>query len=192
MDIDRCPPGGAQGVVTLAALTGRPVVPLDPTYGTEGPRRLAVIDEAWCIGCTLCIQACPTDAIAGAPKAMHTVINERCTGCELCLSVCPVDCIAMVNVGGERTGWAAWSVEQAEQARTWYRTRVERLARTQQAKIAQRAADAQTVLADLPARSTITDDAQLARKRRLIESALAHAKARLLATAVAGREDQAE
>lgn len=97
-EINRCPPGGAQGVVRLSRLTGREVRPLDSSCGHEGPRALAIIDEAWCIGCTLCIKACPTDAIVGANKLMHTVMESHCTGCELCVPVCPVDCIAMVPV----------------------------------------------------------------------------------------------
>ncbi len=101
-DINRCPPGGAQGIVRLAALTGRPATPLDAACGQEGPRALAVIDEGWCIGCTLCIKACPVDCIVGAAKQMHTVIDDLCTGCELCVPVCPVDCIAMV-AGHRRT-----------------------------------------------------------------------------------------
>ena len=119
-DINRCPPGGAEGIVRLAALTGRAVLPLDPARGSEGPRALAVIDEAWCIGCTLCIKACPVDCIVGASKLMHTVIDPLCTGCELCVPVCPVDCIAMVPVTGSRTGWQAWSAAQADEARERY------------------------------------------------------------------------
>ena len=88
-----------------AAITGQPVTPLNPANGIEGPLTLAVIDEAWCIGCTLCIKACPTDAIVGSNKLMHTVIEPYCTGCELCIPVCPVDCIALDEVSGERTGW---------------------------------------------------------------------------------------
>jgi Na+-translocating ferredoxin:NAD+ oxidoreductase subunit B len=128
-DINRCPPGGAEGIERLARLTGRPLVPLvplDTTRGTEGPRALAVIDEAWCIGCTLCIEACPVDCIVGASKRLHTVIDALCTGCELCLPVCPVDCIAMVPVTGARTGWQAWSAPQANEARErhdWHRAR---------------------------------------------------------------------
>src|SRR5690606_16433089 len=91
--INRCPPGGAEGVARLAALTGQPVLPLDAACGSEGPRAVAVIDEDWCIGCTLCIKACPTDAILGLNKRMHTVIADHCTGCELCVPACPVDCI---------------------------------------------------------------------------------------------------
>ena len=82
-DINRCPPGGQQGIHRLADLTGRAPLPLDSERGVEGPRRLAVIDEQWCIGCTLCIKACPVDCIVGAPKTMHTVIDAQCTGCEL-------------------------------------------------------------------------------------------------------------
>lgn len=94
--INRCPPGGAEGVRMLARITGQPVLPLDPACGAEAPPRIALIDEDVCIGCTKCIQACPVDAIVGASKWMHTVIADRCTGCELCLPPCPVDCIAMV------------------------------------------------------------------------------------------------
>ena len=94
--VNRCPPGGAEGVDRLARLTGKPALPLDPTCGAEAPRALARVDETWCIGCTKCIQACPVDAIVGGPKSMHTVIAEHCTGCELCLPPCPVDCIDLV------------------------------------------------------------------------------------------------
>ena len=118
--VNQCPPGGVEGVRRLAALTGQPALPLNPANGAEGPRAVAVIDEAWCIGCTLCLDACPTDAIFGSNKLMHTVIEPHCTGCELCLPVCPVDCIAMVNVSGTDTGWAAWSGQQAGHALVRY------------------------------------------------------------------------
>jgi len=97
-DIDRCPPGGERTVRDLAALLGRAPRPLDPRYGTTLPPQLAVIDESRCIGCALCLPACPVDAIVGAPRYMHTVIAAQCTGCALCLPPCPVDCIAMVDV----------------------------------------------------------------------------------------------
>lgn len=97
-DIDRCPPGGDEGVARLAALLGRAAKPLDPAIGPSRPPRVAVIDEGACIGCTKCIQACPVDAIVGASKLMHTVIASWCTGCELCLPPCPVDCIALEPV----------------------------------------------------------------------------------------------
>lgn len=115
--INQCPPGGMEGVVRLAALTGHSVQPIDPQFGTEGPRMLAVIDEAWCIGCTLCLDACPTDAILGIHKRMHTVIEAHCTGCELCIPVCPVDCISLESVTPGRSGWQAWSQAQADDAR---------------------------------------------------------------------------
>ena len=128
-DINRCPPGGDEGAARLAAIADRPVRAVDPACGTEGPRSLAVIDEAWCIGCTLCIKACPVDCIVGASKAMHTVIDKLCTGCELCLPVCPVDCIQMQVVTPHRSGWQAWSAGQADEARQRYafhQTRTER------------------------------------------------------------------
>lgn len=128
-EINQCPPGGAQGVARLAAITGRPELPLSAAHGTEVPRAVAVIDENWCIGCTLCLKACPTDAILGINKRMHTVIAPHCTGCELCLPACPVDCIRMENASGQATGWAAWSAPQAEQARVRYQARQERLQR---------------------------------------------------------------
>ena len=91
-DINRCPPGGEATVLALADLLGRDPKPLE---AEEKPKAVAVIDEQTCIGCTLCIQACPVDAILGAAKQMHTVIAAECTGCELCLPPCPVDCIRM-------------------------------------------------------------------------------------------------
>ena len=100
---------------------------LDPSCGAEGPRAVAVIDEAACIGCALCLKACPVDAIVGAAKHMHTVVETLCTGCELCLPPCPVDCIALVNASGDRSGWDAWSAEEAAQARSRYRSHAERL-----------------------------------------------------------------
>jgi Na+-translocating ferredoxin:NAD+ oxidoreductase subunit B len=102
-DINQCPPGGAAGIRDLAKLLGRDVKPLNPGNGTEQARRVALIDEAVCIGCTKCIQACPVDAIVGAPKLMHTVIVDYCTGCDLCLPPCPVDCIEMVALAGRVT-----------------------------------------------------------------------------------------
>ena len=114
--INQCPPGGAEGVDRLAAITGQHAPPLNPANGLEAPRCVAVIDEAWCIGCTLCLPVCPTDAILGSNKMMHTVIEAACTGCELCVAACPVDCISLENVTGERTGWNAWSPSQAGQA----------------------------------------------------------------------------
>lgn len=176
--IDRCPPGGAEGIARLAAATGQPLRPLDTTRGHEGPRLLAVIDEAWCIGCTLCIKACPVDCILGASKAMHTVIDDQCTGCELCLPVCPVDCISLLPVTGERSGWQAWSPAQAEDARLRYHATGQRRDRDRREHDDRLAAKAAAKLADLPAHSHHTEPAVLDRKRAVIEAALARARAR--------------
>lgn len=99
-DINRCPPGGEEGVARLAALLDRAVLPLDPSCGPQRPPQVAVIDEALCIGCLKCIRACPVDAIVGASKRLHTVMAAWCTGCALCLPPCPVDCIALVPAAG--------------------------------------------------------------------------------------------
>jgi electron transport complex protein RnfB len=97
-DIDQCPPGGAAGVRALAELLGREAKPVNPENGIEKPKVVALVREAECIGCTKCIQACPVDAIIGAPKLMHTVLADLCTGCELCIPPCPVDCIDLLPV----------------------------------------------------------------------------------------------
>ena len=123
MAIDRCPPGGDDGIAKLAAVTGREAVPLDTTRGLSKPLALAVIDEALCIGCTLCIQACPVDAIVGGAKRMHDVVGDLCTGCELCLPPCPVDCIVMEPAG------FAWDDGRATVARRRHEERAARLAR---------------------------------------------------------------
>jgi electron transport complex protein RnfB len=176
--INRCPPGGAEGIVRLAAISGRPVLPLDPAHGHEGPRALAVIDEAWCIGCTLCIKACPVDCIVGASKKMHTVIDAQCTGCELCVPACPVDCIAMLPVTGWRTGWAAWSQDDADASRARYdfhRFRSERALRENDERLA---AKAESKLADLAAQTHHTDPEIIERKRAVVQAALERARGR--------------
>ncbi|TAK86218.1 MAG: electron transport complex subunit RsxB [Aquabacterium sp.] len=175
--INQCPPGGAEGIARLAAATGRPVIPLSAVHGTEGPRRMALIDEEWCIGCTLCIAACPVDAIVGANKRMHTVIDAACTGCELCLPACPVDCIEMV-APTPCTGWAAWSPPQAAEARARYAFHQERLQRAEAEQAQRLVAKAEHKLQDLAAHSRITDAGELDRKRAVIEAALARARAR--------------
>ncbi len=175
--INRCPPGGAQGIERLAALTGRSIVPLDATRGLEAPRALAVIDEAWCIGCTLCIKACPVDCIVGASKLMHTVIDAQCTGCELCVPVCPVDCIVMEAVTSPLTGWAAWSPEQAKAAQQRYVARQQRVQRAAKENDERLAQIAQEKLADLQTASTLTDPVALARKKAVVEAAMARARA---------------
>jgi Na+-translocating ferredoxin:NAD+ oxidoreductase subunit B len=176
--INQCPPGGAEGIARLAAISGRPVIALNPANGHEGPRKLAVIDEAWCIGCTLCIKACPVDCIVGAPKLMHTVIEPLCTGCELCLPVCPVDCIAMEDVTPGASGWTAWSPAQADEARRRYAAHCERTERDRRENDERLAAKAEAKLADLASTTTITDPAALERKRAVIDAALRRARER--------------
>lgn len=176
--INQCPPGGREGIERLAALTGRPATPLNPANGIEGPLTLAVIDEDWCIGCTLCIKACPTDAIVGSNKRMHTVIEPYCTGCELCIPVCPVDCISLEVVSDERTGWDAWTPAQAQLARERYNRRTVRLVREKQEHEARLEAKARKKLADLAAHSQHTDPVVLDKKRAVIEAALARARER--------------
>ena len=104
-DINRCPPGGEDGIRKLAELLGRDFVPFGEDTAAQKPKSVAVIDELTCIGCTLCIQACPVDAISGAAKQMHTVVAAECTGCELCIEPCPVDCITMMPIGEDITTW---------------------------------------------------------------------------------------
>ncbi|CAB3660143.1 Ion-translocating oxidoreductase complex subunit B [Paraburkholderia phenoliruptrix] len=189
---NQCPPGGQQGVARLAAVLGKPVIALNPANGVERPRPLAVIDEQICIGCTLCMQACPVDAIVGAPKHMHTVVAELCTGCDLCVPPCPVDCISMPPVTGEATGWDAWSEAQAEAARERHDRREARLAREREAAEARVAARRSSAAAASAAVDTqpgnaaswaaspapaapVADDAE-AKKRAIIQAALERAR----------------
>lgn len=179
--IDRCPPGGDAGIVRLATLLQRPVVPLDTHYGEHKARHVAVIDERHCIGCTLCIQACPVDAILGANKFMHTVLNDLCSGCELCIAPCPVDCISMAPA-------RAWDAHDADQARARHQHRNARLAKPPRS-VNTGAPSATTpplapadpctpaLTADLP---TAPGDAA---KRDVIAAALARARARRAGTA---------
>lgn len=176
-DINQCPPGGQQGVVRLAHVTGRTEKALDPTFGLEGPRQTVFIDENWCIGCTLCIDACPTDAILGSNKRMHTVMERYCTGCELCLPVCPVDCIKLEPASGSASGWAAWSQPQADLARARYASRTDRRQRQQIEHASKLAAEAKMKLANLAEHSRIEDPNVLNHKRAIIEAAMARAKA---------------
>jgi electron transport complex protein RnfB len=138
-DINHCPPGGADGVIALANLLGRAAKPLDPANGIESPPLVAFIDESLCIGCTKCIQACPVDAIVGAAKRMHTVIESECTGCELCLAPCPVDCIELLPIADhpfprERV------MQRAAHARARFETRNARLVRVLAEREARRSA----------------------------------------------------
>lgn len=163
-DTNRCPPGGPRTIEALSQALGRPAHSLDPAYGTHQPFRVALIDEAHCIGCTLCIQACPVDAILGANQCMHTVIEADCTGCERCVTPCPVDCIAMVPAGRE------WTPENAHDARTRYLARNQRL----RARHDEAAGPAARTLANKPVlAATEPHD-----KKDRIAQALARARAR--------------
>jgi len=178
-DINQCPPGGVEGVQRLAAVTGKPVTFLNPDNGLEGPRTIAIIDEDWCIGCTLCIAVCPTDAILGTNKRMHTVVENYCTGCELCIPACPVDCISLEPVDINLTGWAAWPQSLANLARERYVARSVRLKREAREHDERLQAKAIKKLADLPTHTKGTENAdEVERKRAIIEAALAKAKNR--------------
>ena len=161
--INQCPPGGEDVIHDLAALLGLPFQPLAPEFGAAKPPAVAVIDEPACIGCTLCIQACPVDAIVGAAKVMHTVIAQECTGCELCIPPCPVDCISMAETGGPLT--RAEKRTAAARARLRFESRNRRLQREKETRALRPAASKET-----PAEQ---------KKRATIQKAMARAKARL-------------
>jgi len=164
--INRCPPGGAAGVQALAALLDKPVLPLDPDCGAPAPLTVARIDEAHCIGCMLCIKACPVDAIVGANKLMHTVLNDWCTGCDLCVAPCPVDCIAMVPAERE------WTAADATSARQRHRQRLARLQHNDNAGLM----NSQLPPPAPKAQAEVAADTE--RKHAAIAAALARARAR--------------
>jgi Na+-translocating ferredoxin:NAD+ oxidoreductase subunit B len=176
--INQCSPGGDEGIARLSRITGQAIQPLNPENGIEGPRSVAFIDENWCIGCTLCIDICPTDAIIGSNKLMHTVIEPHCTGCELCIPVCPVDCIELENVTGNRTGWAAWSADEANHALKRYAIHSALGNKYAGYKAVSSIKKAEEKLANLPEHSQHTDPAILDKKRAVIEAALAKARAK--------------
>ncbi|MBI4195724.1 MAG: RnfABCDGE type electron transport complex subunit B [Betaproteobacteria bacterium] len=160
--INQCPPGGDALARRLATLLGVPFKPLDPAFGVCQPPAVAVIDEALCIGCTLCIQACPVDAIVGASRFMHTVIAAECTGCELCIPPCPVDCIRMLESGRARDGDDGRTA--AERARRRFEARNERLKRDRLARAA-RLSDSREKAAGEKKRATIEKAIARARQR---------------------------
>lgn len=178
-DINQCPPGGAAGIRKLAQLLGRSQKAINPANGVEKPRTAALIDESRCIGCMLCVHACPVDAIVGSPKQMHTVLTELCTGCDLCVPPCPVDCIEMVELGalagrGNRhaAALAGQSIEDmAAIARRRYQFHQLRLEREQRL-----AKKAEAKLAHL---ESLTAGHDLDRKKAAVRAATERARARL-------------
>jgi len=175
---NQCPPGGTEGVARIASLLGKPVIALNPENGVERERPVAVIDESACIGCTLCIQACPVDAIIGAAKQMHTVIASLCTGCDLCVPPCPVDCIDMKPVTAGKTGWAAWSATEADAARARHDARKLRLQLEKQENDARLAAKALAKLAEVDASDAKNEAERVEkeRKRAIIQAAIERAR----------------
>lgn len=136
-DINQCPPGGDVTIRGLAALLGKIGKPLNTEYGVHEAKQIAVIDEDICIGCVMCIKACPTDAIVGAAKQMHTVIEQDCTGCKLCLEPCPVDCIEMVETNETPEAgwrWDDYSPDKVARARNLTEAKLARLTKRQQDK----------------------------------------------------------
>jgi len=183
---NRCPPGGVEGIQRLSAILA-PIFPqdafelhptIDPECGVERPRPVAVIDPKTCIGCTLCIQACPVDAIVGGSKQMHVVLSNWCTGCDLCIPPCPVDCITMIDVTGNDSGWDAWSPELAQLARSRYEARDVRLDREQRDNDERLAKKAAAKLVAVNAESPDSEAAlkEQERKRAIIAAAIARAQ----------------
>lgn len=185
---NRCPPGGVKGITRLSKIL-TPIYPqdafelhptIDPDCGKERPRPVALIDPKKCIGCTLCIQACPVDAIVGASKQMHIVLTEWCTGCDLCIPPCPVDCISMIDVTESKTGWDAWTPELAEVSRQRYHNREQRLDREIKDNDERLAKKAAAKLAAVNAEQPLSDEARVEqeRKRAIIAAAIARAQAK--------------
>lgn len=143
-DINQCPPGGKAVIKALADLLGRDIKPLNPAHGVESEKMVAVIDENRCIGCVLCIKACPVDAILGAGKQMHTVIADECTGCKLCIAPCPVDCISLRPAAQD----AQQTRAQSDRYRRRFEARNARLQRDQQEKAEKMRARRQALAGD--------------------------------------------
>ena len=177
---NQCPPGGQEGINRLADLLGKTSLSLNPANGIEKPRAIAFIEEEVCIGCTLCIQACPVDAIMGANKQMHTVIPELCTGCDLCVAPCPVDCIIMLPSTNTSTGWQAWSQEQADDAKRRYHQREQRLIREKEENERRLLAKAheKLKLITLETAETQAELDEKERKKKIIANAILRASAK--------------
>jgi electron transport complex protein RnfB len=174
--INQCPPGGQAGIARLAQLLDQPVLPLNPQHGIEKPRRVAKITPELCIGCTLCLQACPVDAIVGAAKYMHTVLAQECTGCELCMDPCPVDCIDMNELMPDDTTVPAWTPSAAEWARQRHEKREQRLMREREENDARLRAKALAKLASFDQNNQANSEGQ--RKRAIVLAAIERAQKR--------------
>jgi electron transport complex protein RnfB len=172
--INQCPPGGQAGIERLAQLLGQAVLPLNPQHGVEKPRRVAHITSELCIGCTLCLQACPVDAIVGAPKYLHVVLAEECTGCDLCIAPCPVDCIDMNERMPDGSPVAPWTSNDARSARQRHENRERRLIRERQDNDARLREKALAKLASFDQNEHPSPDDQ--RKRAIVLSAIERAK----------------
>ncbi len=184
--INRCPPGGDKGIATLAKLLNRPTLPLNTEdCGEHTPLQLAIIEERHCIGCTLCIQACPVDAIMGANKFMHTIIADRCTGCELCIAPCPVDCIEMIPANRE------WLDSDADKAWKNYQAREARLQKQKEKELQRLATAAERTLNKNQVDTTEKIDATATHdpKQMAIAAALAKARARRKTVAPTNEQD---
>ena len=167
-DINQCLPGDQEGIGKLAQLLGVPPKPLNTSHGFPRPGKVvARIDEQLCIGCTFCTRVCPVDAIVGAGKQMHTVIAAECTGCELCIAPCPMDCISLVSVAEKTDGIR--QRQAADNARSRYHFRLQRLARAKQAS--------PKALTKAIAQPEIAPTAAEERKRAIVQAALKRAMA---------------
>lgn len=182
--INQCPPGGSEGIARIAALLGKPAVPLNPIYGTERTRQVALIDESLCIGCTLCIDACPVDAIVGANKQMHSVITEQCTGCDLCVAPCPVECITMAADHDDETGQTTWSPEKAAAVRARHQFKFFRLQRDLEEAEARFAPKAVRRRDSVKPESADNDKTAEERKKATIRAALENARLKKEAVAI--------
>ncbi len=170
-DINHCPTGGQAGIRRIAQLLQVDELPLNTTYGLESPRSMAVINEDACIGCTICIRMCPTDAIVGAKSMMHAIAQDFCTGCGLCIPRCPLDAVSLQNISGEKTGWDAWSPEQARKARQRYERKLARLL----------SSDDRLLSAD--AGNKIPSERSEKKKREIVGKAIARAREHLAKSA---------
>lgn len=183
-EINQCPPGGEEGILALARLMGVSPVPLNTAHGVPKPEAVALIDEQLCIGCTLCSQACPVDAIVGGARQMHTVVAAECTGCELCIEPCPVDCISMVppreqpaSLGNRPRASEGRHVahenekKAADRARERYQFRLQRLEREKQEREKRLARKAETMTS-----ANVSSAAAANLKKVTIQAALERAR----------------